>query len=147
MVDVPDQRVEPETDTRTALVVDNDLFFTVRIEKTLIAMGYRVCVAMDRTTALAAVATTTPGLVLVAFGKAELDPVALVQQLKALPAPPQVLGYIAHVRLPAVREEARQAGCDLLVPHSAVHTRLPLLIDRLQARDMAAAQQIADEAE
>ncbi|MCS6776090.1 MAG: hypothetical protein RMJ43_02280 [Chloroherpetonaceae bacterium] len=141
------QRLEPEAEAPMALVVDNDLFFTVRIEKTLTAMGYRVCVAMDRTAALAKVSAATPALALIAFGKSELDPVALVQQLKALPAPPQVLGYIAHVRLPAVREEARQAGCDLLVPHSAVHTRLPFLIERLQAHDIAAAQQIADEAE
>jgi CheY-like chemotaxis protein len=128
-----------------ALVVENDLFFAVRIETTLKRMGYRVHTVGSAAAARDALGERVPALVLVSFGKDALAPGEVTRLAKSLPEAPPVLGYISHVILAEKRAEAKEAGCDLLVPNSAVAMRLPMLIERLLARDIAAAEEIAEE--
>jgi CheY-like chemotaxis protein len=130
-----------------ALVVENDLFFAVRIETTLKRMGYAVRTVGSAAEAMQAIEESAPALAIVDFGKDALAPLDVTRRLKALPDAPPVLGFISHVVLPEKRPAAKEAGCDLLVPNSAVSMRLPQLIERLNAHDLAAAAALAEEDE
>src|SRR5579859_4226326 len=70
------------------LVVEDDLFFGVRIEKTLLRLGYEVRMAKSRDEALAMAETHPPALVIVNFGRDHLGPTEVVQRIKALPHAP-----------------------------------------------------------
>jgi two-component system KDP operon response regulator KdpE len=134
------------------LVVEDDLFFSVRIETTLKRLGYGVQVVVNGAAAVARAAQHPPALVIVNFGSAKLTPGEVVKQLKALPHPAPVLGFVSHKWIPQVRPNALAAGVDLLVANSALSMRLPQLVARLAPLDgsavnMQAAAQVADDAE
>lgn len=134
------------------LVVEDDLLFSVRIEKTLQKLGYRPFVIGDREAALEHAAARTPVLTIVNFNSEKLEAAELVERLKALPNPAPVLGFVSHTWIPQVRPNAMAAGCDLLVANSVVAMRLPQLMEKLAPRDgsairMAEAVQMAAEDE
>jgi CheY-like chemotaxis protein len=114
-----------------ALIVENDLFFAVRLESALKRLGYTVRTAGTIEEAHKAIARQTPQLAVISFGREALQPLALTRLLKALPDAPSVIGYISHVILAEHRAEAKAAGCELLVPNSSISTRLPELVARL----------------
>jgi len=132
------------------LVIEDDLFFGVRIEKTLQRLGYGVRMAKSRDEALALAEAHRPALVIVNFGREPLDPPEVVRRIKALPHAPPVLGFISHKWMPQVRPNAMAAGCDLLVANSALSMRLPQLVAKLAPQDGSAvsvseAAQMAEE--
>ena len=134
------------------LIVNDDLFFTARIESTLRKLGYQVEIAGNLPTTLTMVQQFAPILTIVNFGSERVQPYAVVRQLKAQPNPAPILGFLSHVKIPAVRQEVREAGCDLLVANSALSLRLPQLVAKLAPLDgtsanLPAASQIADEPE
>lgn len=134
------------------LVVDNDLFFSVRIETTLKRLGYRVRVMGSHEAALLYAAEESPALAIVNFAGGSLQPGDLVRRLKALPQPPAVLCFMPHKQMPELRPPARAAGADLVVANSALSLRLPQLAAKLVPLDGSAARveeaiQIADEPE
>ena len=114
-----------------ALVIEDDLFFSVRIETVLQKMGYAVTVISDHTKALETAAQKNPVLVIINFGSDRLSPADTVRQLKTLPDPPAIMGFVPHVWMPQVRPAAMAAGCDLLVANSALVMRLPQLVAKL----------------
>lgn len=115
----------------TALVIESDLFFSVRIEKTLQKMGYAVKVATTGEQALAEAAANPPDIVIVNFGEERLHAEETTRKLKDAHSAALVLGHISHVNMPFVRPNAIHAGCDLLVANSALTMRLPQLVEKL----------------
>ena len=114
-----------------ALVIEDDLFFSVRIETVLQKMGYAVTVISDHTKALEQAALSQPVLVVINFGSDRLSPADTVRHLKTLSEPPAVMGFVPHVWMSEVRPAAMAAGCDLLVANSALVMRLPQLVAKL----------------
>jgi CheY-like chemotaxis protein len=135
---------EPQKSTQTAseaeiLIVNDDLFFTARIESTLRRLGYRIAVARSLGDAVASAEAHPPALAIVNFGSERINPPEVVRHLKALPHPAPVLGFVSHTWIPQVRPNAMAVGCDLLVANSAIHRRLPQIVARLAPLDGAAA--------
>jgi CheY-like chemotaxis protein len=116
------------------LVIEDDLFFSVRIETVLQKMGYAVTVIGDHVKALEHARQHKPALVIINFGSDRLAPADTTRHLKELPDPPPVMGFVPHVWMPQVRPSAMAAGCDLLVANSALVMRLPQLVGKLLAK-------------
>ncbi len=114
-----------------ALVVEDDLFFSVRIETMLQKMGYAVFVATTHDAAVAQAQKRAPAIVIINFGGERTTPGETVKQIKALSPTTPVLGFVSHVWMPQVRPNAMAAGCDLLVANSALTMRLPQLVEKL----------------
>ena len=123
-----------ETQVPLVLVVESDLMFAIRIESVLKKLGYRVKTFGDASRAVEFATEQTLFLSIVSMGREKLTPFEMITQLRALPNPAPVLGFLSHTLIPEVRERAKAAGCDLLVPNSSIVTRLPLLIERFKAR-------------
>ena len=113
------------------LVVENDLFFSARIESVLKKLGYAVEVIGNKELALEYARRHKPALAIVNFGSDRIAPADVTRHLKELPDPPPVLGFCPHVWMPQVRPNAIAAGCDLLVANSALTMRLPQLVAKL----------------
>ncbi len=116
---------------REVIVLEDDLFFSVRIEKTLAHLGLRAIVCTTAAEALTHLEGKAPAMVIANFGSTQQAPGEVVKRAKALPNPPPVLGYVSHVWLDEVRPNAMAAGCDLLVANSALTRRLPQLVAQL----------------
>jgi CheY-like chemotaxis protein len=134
------------------LVIDDELFFSVRIETTLKKIGYGVHVVGNREEAILQAERRPPALVIINFGRDSLTPAETVRKLKALPQPAPVLGFVSHIHIPQIRPNAMAAGCDLLVANSALSMRLPQLAAKLAPLDgsqirVAEAAQVAEEEE
>ena len=119
----------------TVLVIEDDLFFSVRIETVLQKMGYAVSVIGDHVQALEYARQHKPALVIINFGSDRLAPADTTRHLKELSEPPRVMGFVPHVWMPQVRPNAMAAGCDLLVANSALVMRLPQLVEKLLAKE------------
>ena len=117
--------------------MDDDLFFSVRMEKTLNKLGYGADVAANEEAAIARSAECDYALAIVNFGSDHLAAARLVERLKAGASPPTVLGFISHTWIPQVRPNAMAAGCDLLVANSAIVSKLPQLVAKLAPLDGA----------
>ena len=116
-----------------ALIIEDDLFFSVRIEKTLQKMGYTVNVATTTQQAVTQSETAPPDLIILNFGNERMDAAATVEHLKTAHPAARVLGHVSHVNMAFVRPNAMRAGCDLLVANSALTMRLPQLVEKLLA--------------
>jgi len=127
--------VQAEKTMKHILIVEGDLLFSVRIETTLKKLGYRTTVIGNGAKALTHIAESTaetaPALVIANFGSGRLDPLPFLEELKSLPNPPLVLGFVPHGRLPEMRPLLKAVGCDLLVANSAIAAHLPKLVARL----------------
>ena len=117
--------------TLNILVVEDDLFFSVRIESVLKKLGYAVHVIGDKEKALEHARQHAPALVIVNFGSDRVSPADVTRHIKELPHPPPVLGFCPHVWMPQIRPNATAAGCDLLVANSALTMRLPQFVEKL----------------
>ncbi len=115
----------------SALVIESDLFFSVRIEKTLQKMGHSVTVVTTGEQALTAAAANPPDIVILNFGEERLHAEETTRKLKEAHPETRVLGHISHVNMTFVRPNAIHAGCDLLVANSALTMRLPQLVGKL----------------
>jgi CheY-like chemotaxis protein len=134
------------------LVVDEDLLFSVRVESTLQKRGYEVYVTGNPEEALDIAQENPLSLIIINYGREGLKPMETTTKLKKLYQPAPVLGFLSHKLIPAVREEAREAGCDLLVANSALVLRLPQLVEKLAPLDgsvpqIVEAEEFADQEE
>lgn len=119
---------------QSVLVIQDDLFFSVRIETALHKMGLTPHVFSDRNRALEWAKDHSFSLVIINFASERLHPADTVRQLKELTSPPIILGFCPHVWLPQIRPNAIEAGCDLLVANSALSLRLPHFVTKLLNR-------------
>jgi CheY-like chemotaxis protein len=116
------------------LIVDDDLFFSVRIQSGLSKLGYVAKIVSPGDAEMEARKEQT-ALAVINFGSQRMDASEIAKQIKALPNAPAVLGFVPHKQLPFVRENAKLAGVDLLVANSALTLRLPYLAAKLAPLD------------
>lgn len=113
------------------VVALEDLFFTAKFEETARRLGVALTVAHAWHDVLAAVRAQRPALVILDLEADACRPAEVIRAIKGDPdvAATPLLGYHAHVR-DDVRAAALQAGCDEVLPRSALSARLPDLLRR-----------------
>ena len=122
-----------ESEKPKVLVLEDDLMFSVRIEKTLTHLGYAPSIFTHSAEAIAFAEQNTLSLALVNFSSEQQSPGEVVKRIKAHTNPPPVLGYCSHVSMPQIRPNAMAAGCNLLIANSALTMRLPQLVAKVLA--------------
>ncbi|GBC77351.1 hypothetical protein HRbin08_00827 [bacterium HR08] len=116
------------------LLLLTDLTFLARIRAAAEAVGLacqRVTTVEDL---LQHARRQPPAAIILDLGQERLEPLRAIAALKADAALRGIrtIGYFSHVR-EDVRAQARQAGCDLLLPRSAFVTQLPKLLREIAA--------------
>jgi PleD family two-component response regulator len=113
------------------LAVLDDLLFTSKIKTTAAQLGVPVSFARSPQTALAAMRSTLPALVILDLNNPRTDPFGTLASMKAdasLSAIPTV-GYASHVQTDVI-EAARRAGVDDVMARSAFTQRLGEILAR-----------------
>jgi CheY-like chemotaxis protein len=114
---------EPPTPA-IGLLLSDDLLFGSRITGTAEALGLLIRVARTVGELLRQAGELRPVCVLLDLHHPELVIADVVARLKALEAPPCIVGYGSHVDA-ATLHAARQAGCDRVLPRSRFVEELP----------------------
>jgi len=114
-----------EAQNRKVVAVVTDLFFVAKILDSARRAGVDVRFVKSQEEALEA-AEELPELIILDLNCAALDPMQVIRSLKArqnLNGIPQV-GFVSHVQAER-REAALAAGCDRVLPRSALEKLLP----------------------
>lgn len=126
----PAQRHEAPEETggtRTALLLDNDLFFSVKIADTLRHAGFQTRTVRTSDAFAAALAADRPAIALVNTGGRGLDWRAGVRTAQAAGVP--VVAFGSHVDL-ATQEEARALGATSVIANSKLAGDLATVVER-----------------
>jgi len=125
--------------TKKVLAVVEDLFFTVKINESAKRAAVPVAFVKSQRDALdQAQAAEPPSLIILDLNFASIDPVDLIRKLKTDPALSkiQLLGYVSHVQ-GELKQQAQEAGCDMVLARSAFSQNLLQLLTRQKNRDGA----------
>jgi len=116
--------------TRKVLAVVEDLFFTVKINEAAKRAGLSVAFVKSERDTLDQ-AAENPALIILDLNFAGIEPVHLIQKLKADPALKKIslLGYVSHVQ-GELKQAAQEAGCDMVLARSAFSQNLPQILKR-----------------
>ena len=106
-----------------------DLLFSTKITSTGQALSVPVTVArsVDALAAQLSAAGDADGRLIIVDLNASGDPIAAIQQMKALPKPPRVIAYVSHVQAD-LAAAAKSAGADEVMPRSAFSMNLPNIL-------------------
>lgn len=137
---------------KTVFLLESDLLFQVRLEKSLEKQDCRVVNVQSVSQLADALTEPAPALIILNFASRNPNPMEATAQLHAAFPGTPILGYFSHTRIPEIKVQAKAAGVTLLVPNSVIVTRLPQLLERLlpkegETPDISGAERIADEAE
>ena len=123
--------------TKKVLAVVEDLFFTVKINESAKRAAVPVAFVKSQRDALDQ-AAEHPSLIILDLNFASVDPVDLIRKLKADPAVAkiQLLAYVSHVQ-GELKQQAQEAGCDMVLARSAFSQNLLQLLIRQKNRDGA----------
>lgn len=121
--------------TKKVLAVVEDLFFTVKINESAKRAGVPIAFVKSQRDALDQ-AAERPSLIILDLNFAAIDPVDLIHKLKADPALSkiQLIGYVSHVQ-GELKQQAQEAGCDMVLARSAFSQNLLQLLTRQKNRD------------
>src|SRR3954454_22488716 len=114
------------------LAVLDDLMFTSKIKTTASQLGVAVAFARSAEGALGEMRKSTPSLVILDLNNARINPLGIVQAMKADPALAGVptVGYASHVQVDVI-DAARQAGVSEVLPRSAFTMQLADILRRV----------------
>jgi CheY-like chemotaxis protein len=118
---------------RSALIVEDDLLFSVRMERSLAVAGYETHTVSKPDEAVEWARAHPPILTIVNCGSPRLPGADAVRLLRAALPDLPIIGYMPHTRMPELKPPVRAAGCDLVVANSAISMRLPQIVERLLA--------------
>jgi len=123
--------------TNKVLAVVEDLFFTVKINESAKRAGLPIAFVKSQRDVLDQ-AAEQPSLIILDLNFASIDPVDLIRQLKADPALSkiQLIAYVSHVQ-GDLKQQAQEAGCDMVLARSAFSQNLLQLMTRQKNRDGA----------
>jgi CheY-like chemotaxis protein len=117
--------------SRHILAVVSDLFFGTKISE----MAKRVGVPIEFATTEGQVLTLVPkkpSLVLIDLNLGAVNPLQLIPRLKAHPdlSAATLIGFVSHVHV-ELRQQAKEAGCDQVLPRSALSSELPQILQKI----------------
>ena len=112
------------------LAVVEDLFFTVKINESAKRAGMPVEFLTSEKDVLDK-AQSHPALIILDLNFAGVDPVKLIGKLKsdAETKPISLLGYVSHVQAD-LKQQAQDAGCNMVLARSAFSQNLPQILKR-----------------
>src|SRR5215471_7040550 len=125
-----DEGEQPDQAQRSALLLDNDLFFVAKITTTLKHAGYatRAARTLDAfTQGLAAMPESKPDIALVNTAARGIDWRAGIAAAREAGVP--VIAFGSHVDV-ETQAEARKAGATRVIANSKVATDLPGIVER-----------------
>jgi len=99
------------------LLLADDFLFISRVQGHARALGLEVRSVRTPEVLLTKAAETKPSCVLLDVHVAGAKIAELIPALKALVPPPRIVAYGSHVAAAAL-QQARDAGCDVVVPNS-----------------------------
>jgi DNA-binding NarL/FixJ family response regulator len=130
-------------ETTTVLLLERDLFFSVKIRDTLRHLDYETVVARNEDDFARKLAVSAPALAIINIATAGVAWERVIAQARAADVP--VLAFGPHVDLEA-QQQARQAGANRVVSNSKLAKDLPAIVGRVLA-GMASGNQDEEPAE
>ncbi len=120
----------PTGEPKKILAVLEDLFFTVKINESAKRAGMSIEFVKIEADALAR-AQENPALIIIDLNCARIDPLKLITTLKtgADTKPINLIGYLSHVQ-GELKQQAQEAGCDMVMARSAFSQNLPQILKR-----------------
>jgi CheY-like chemotaxis protein len=120
----------PTEEKKNILAVLEDLFFTVKINESAKRAGMPVQFVKSQTDALDR-AKNKPAVMIIDLNCGSIDPIQLIRTLKADPDLKSInlIGYVSHVQ-GELKQQAQEAGCDLVMPRSAFSQNLQQILKR-----------------
>jgi CheY-like chemotaxis protein len=107
----------------------DDLFFTVKVSDAAKKVGL-TCVFVKTPEALLARLAERPLLVVLDLNYAGIDPVKIITDIKrGEHRDISLVGFVSHVQTD-LRQQAQEAGCDLVVARSVFSSSLPEILRR-----------------
>lgn len=135
-------------ETMTVLLLERDLFFSVKIRDTLRHLNYETVTARNEEDFARKLAASAPKLAIVNIATPGVALEQVIAQARAADVP--VLAFGPHVDLEA-QQQARRAGANRVVSNSKLTKDLPAIVGRMFAdrasgnQDEAPADDEADE--
>jgi PleD family two-component response regulator len=116
---------------RKILAAVEDLFFMVKINDMAKKSGFEVEFLKTEKDVLARAKAEAPNLVIVDLNNNNTKPVSLISKLKSDAATKaiSVIGFVSHVN-GELKQQAQDAGANIVMPRSAFSTNLPLILKR-----------------
>jgi DNA-binding NarL/FixJ family response regulator len=109
------------------VAVVEDLFFIVKINDAAKRAGLAVTYVKTDEDALSQAVDAK--LVIIDLNILSLQPIALIQRLKAEAPGVSLLGYVSHVQS-ELKQKAQAAGCNVVLAKSALSTNLQQILKR-----------------
>jgi DNA-binding response OmpR family regulator len=116
------------SDNKRILLLERDLFFSVKVRDTLSHLGYETQVARGEEDFARKLAAGVPTLAIVHTGIAGVNWEQAIAQAKAAQVP--TLAFGSHVDLEG-QQAARRAGADRVISNSKLAKDLPAIVERM----------------
>jgi CheY-like chemotaxis protein len=112
------------------LAVLEDLFFTVKINESAKRAGMQAQFVKSQQDTLEK-AAEKPAVIILDLNFSSIDPLDLIKRLKADDGTKDVnlIGYVSHVQ-GELKQQAQEAGCDMVMARSAFSQNLPVILKR-----------------
>ena len=116
--------------SKRILAVVSDLFFSVKLTEAAKRSGLALEFVKEPDELLEK-AKTRPSLIVFDLNFEAAEPLRLIEELKAKPETKGVslIGYLSHVQ-GELKQQAQEAGCDMVMARSALSQNLPLIFKR-----------------
>ncbi len=120
----------PKPEKKRVLAVLEDLLFTVKINDVAKRIGLEVDFVKSEQDALDK-AKEDPLLIILDLNANSVAAIDLIQKLKADSHTKRttLIGYVSHVQ-GELKQQAHEAGCDMVMARSAFSTNLPAILKR-----------------
>jgi CheY-like chemotaxis protein len=115
---------------KQVLAVLEDLFFTVKINESAKRAGLGITFVKSEYDVLEQ-AKLNPALIIMDMNFQGVDPLNLIRKLKADEQTRRInlLGYLSHIQ-GELKQQAQEAGCDMVLARSAFSQNLPQILKR-----------------
>lgn len=116
--------------SKKVLAAVTDVFFSVKINETAKRFGLQV--EFVKTTGdLMAKALEGPALLIIDLNASAFDAIGVIGRLKGAKEtkPISIIGFLSHVQ-GELKQQAHQAGADMVLPKSAFSVNLPQILRR-----------------
>lgn len=111
------------------LIAVPDLLFRSKLQDAARHAGAEISSAANSADVVSRALEFLPDAVVIDLVDGQLDPIELIRRLKGEPglAGTRIVGFFPHVQV-AVRDAAKAAGCDVVVPRSVVAASLASIL-------------------
>ena len=117
-------------ENKRVLAVVADLFFSVKLTEAAKRSGMALEFVKDAGEVLEK-AKAKPSLIIFDLNFEAVEPVQLIQKLKENGATKSIslIGYLSHIQA-ELKQQAQEAGCDMVLARSAFSQNMPLIFKR-----------------